>query len=62
MLILLNMEVLITFIFSLGMMVGCALVIRRPMLWYFRINDHIENQKRIIELLEKLTDENEVSF
>lgn len=47
-------EALFTFLFSLGMLVGVWLVLRRPMLWYCRTNEIVENQQRIIKLLEKL--------
>lgn len=49
-------EVLFTFLFSLGMLAGVWLVLRRPILWYCRTNEIVENQQRIIQLLEKLVD------
>lgn len=49
-------EVLFTFLFSLGLLAGVWLVLRRPILWYCRTNEIVENQQRIIQLLEKLVD------
>lgn len=49
-------EVLFTFLFSLGLLAGVWLVLRRPILWYCRTNEIVENQQRIIQLLEKLID------
>ena len=39
---------------TVGFMAGFFLVIRGAVLWYCRINEHIENQKNIIKLLEQL--------
>lgn len=50
------LEMLITFIMSLGMMVGVWLVLRRPILWYFRINETIENQQKTIDLLQSINE------
>ena len=49
-------EVLFTFLFSLGLLASVWLVLRRPILWYCRTNEIVENQQRIIQLLEKLVD------
>ena len=43
---------LIVFLMTVGFMAGFFLVIRGAVLWYCRINEHIENQKNIIKLLE----------
>jgi len=51
-------ELMFTSIFSLGLMIGVWLVLRRPMLWYCRTNEIVENQQRIIALLEKIAGEN----
>lgn len=50
------LEMLITFMMSLTMLVGVWLVLRRPILWYFRVNEAIENQKKTIELLQSIND------
>lgn len=50
------LEMLITFIMSLGMMVGVWLVLRRPILWYFRINETIVNQQKTIDLLQSINE------
>ena len=50
------LEMLITFIMSLTMLVGVWLVLRRPILWYFRVNEAIENQKKTIELLQSINE------
>ena len=47
-------EALFTFLMSVGLVVGFWLVMRRPVLWYFRINERIANQQKIIGLLEEL--------
>jgi len=36
------------------MFAGFMLVIRRPLLWYYRINEQVENQRKIIELLQSI--------
>lgn len=41
---------------SLGMLAGVWLVLRRPILWYFRVNELIENQNKTIELLQSIND------
>ena len=50
------LEMLITFIMSLAMLVGVWFVLRRPILWYFRVNETIENQKKTIELLQSINE------
>lgn len=50
------LEMLITFIMSLAMLVGVWLVLRRPIIWYFRVNEAIENQKKTIELLQSINE------
>lgn len=50
------LEMLITFMMSLAMMVGVWLVLRRPILWYFRINETIENQQKTIDLLQSINE------
>ena len=39
---------------TLAMFAGFMLVIRRPLLWYYRINEQTENQRQIIELLKSI--------
>jgi len=52
-------ELIFTSLFSLGLTIGVWLVLRRPMLWYCRTNEIVENQQRIISLLEKIADKNQ---
>lgn len=49
-----NMDVLIVFLMTLAMFVGFMLVIRKPLLWYYRINEQVENQRQIIGLLKSI--------
>ena len=48
------MDVLIVFLMTLAMLVGFMLVIRKPLLWYLRINEQVENQRQIIGLLKSI--------
>lgn len=41
--------------FNLALFIGVLLVLRRPVLWYFRVNEHLDNQRRIIALLQRLS-------
>lgn len=50
------MDTLIVFMMTLAMMAGFMLIIRRPLLWYLRINERIDNQRQIIEQLKLLND------
>jgi ABC-type uncharacterized transport system permease subunit len=43
-------------IFIIGILIGIWILIRQIALWYYRINDRVELQKRTNELLEELID------
>ena len=43
-------------IFITGILIGIWILIRQIALWYYRINDRVELQKRTNELLEELID------
>lgn len=49
------MQVLFTFLLSLGLLVGLLLVLRRPVRWYLGIDTHLQNQRDIITLLSALS-------
>lgn len=44
-------------VFASAIFVVLFFVFRWITLWYFRINEHIENQDRIIKLLERIANE-----
>ena len=46
------MDILITFTLTLIMFAGVALIFRKPLLWYLKIDQHLDNQKEIITLLQ----------
>lgn len=43
------------------MFVGFMLVIRKPLLWYLRINERVENQRQIIGLLKSIDSKMNIS-
>jgi hypothetical protein len=43
-------------ILIIGILIGIWILIRQIALWYYRINDRVELQKRTNELLEELID------
>ena len=45
------MDIFITFTLTLIMFAGFMLIIRKPLLWYLKINDHLRNQLELIKLL-----------
>ena len=45
------MDIFITFTLTLIMFAGFMLIIRKPLLWYLKINDHLRNQEELIKLL-----------
>ena len=45
------MQVLFTFLLSLGLLAGLLLVLRKPVRWYLGIDAHLQNQQKIIALL-----------
>ena len=47
-------ESLLVPLMSLAMLVGVFLVLRKPLLWYYKINKHLDNQQQIITLLQKM--------
>lgn len=51
------MDILITFTLTLIMFAGFMLIIRRPLLWYLKINDHLLNQEELIKLLREKNEE-----
>lgn len=48
------LDLVITFLMTLVMVVGFWLVLRRPVLWYFKIDEFLMNQRQIIEQLKQL--------
>lgn len=48
------LDLVITFLMTLVMVVGFWLVLRRPVLWYFKIDESLMNQRQIIEQLKQL--------
>lgn len=46
-------ESLVAGILSLAMLAGFCLILRKPLLWYFKLDKYLENQQRIIALLEQ---------
>lgn len=49
------------YIIALAVIIGLILVIRRLILWYYKIDVRIENQNEIIRQLKKLNRDNEES-
>lgn len=50
-----NYDILIYYGLGIVGIVIVSIMLRELTTWYFRINDIVANQQRIIELLEKLT-------
>ena len=48
------LDLVITFLMSLAMVIGFYLVLRRPLLWYFKIDEFLMNQRTMIEQMKKL--------
>jgi hypothetical protein len=49
------------YIIALAVIIGLFLIIRRLILWYYKIDVRIENQNEIIRELKKLNRDNEES-
>lgn len=45
-----------SFLIVLVICIAIFFLCREVMCWYFKINEHLENQKKIIEKLDKLDD------
>lgn len=56
------MDILITFTLTLVMFAGVALIFRKPMLWYLKIEEHLANQKEIIRLLSENKQKHQKSY